>query len=336
VSPKSINYRTNSIIYFKGDQSDKIYILKAGRVVLNYIDIETGQDIHDIIKTGEFFGVKSALGRYAREETALVVVDSKVIAFSIPEFEQLASSNTRIITKMLKVFSNQLRRIHKQVKNLIYMDETINPERGLYSIGEYYIKNKKYRQSIYTLGRYLVYYPSGRYAQEATNKLNLAEKYLSEYGEGGGPGIADSNETTQEAPKPSRSTEELSEIEKKFYNAVSLVAKQDYNTALEEFKEILGNSTEEEYTSKSMYEIGRCFFFLKQHQNSIKFLTNFIQKYPKHPEINEAIYHVAKCNEALGHKEKALGLYKKLLTMIPEADSLSRKVKSAYRELSKD
>ena len=41
------------------------------------------------------------------------------MVFSVPEFEQLATKNTRIITKMLKVFSNQLRRIHKQVQTLL-------------------------------------------------------------------------------------------------------------------------------------------------------------------------------------------------------------------------
>jgi CRP-like cAMP-binding protein len=51
-----MQYKANSIIFFKGDISDKIFILKNGQVSLNYTDIETGQEIHDLIKTGEFFG----------------------------------------------------------------------------------------------------------------------------------------------------------------------------------------------------------------------------------------------------------------------------------------
>jgi len=39
--------------------------------------------------------------------------------------------NTRVVMKMLKVFSNQLRRIHKQVQNLLSSDEQMNPEEGL-------------------------------------------------------------------------------------------------------------------------------------------------------------------------------------------------------------
>ena len=184
MSPKAVQYRANSIIYFKGDQSDRIFLLNAGKVSLSSIDIETGQEVRDLIKMGEFFGVKSALGRYMREETAIVLQDSNVMVFSVPEFEQVASKNTRIITKMLTVFSNQLRRIHRQVQNLMVSDEQVNPETGLYKIGEYYLKNKRFGQALYSFKRYLVYYPTGSYATEVTSKIVQAEEFLSKYGSG--------------------------------------------------------------------------------------------------------------------------------------------------------
>ena len=61
--PKPLQYRAGSLIYFQGDPADKVFILQAGRVNLVYQDIETGQDVHDLVQPGEFFGVKSALGR---------------------------------------------------------------------------------------------------------------------------------------------------------------------------------------------------------------------------------------------------------------------------------
>ena len=93
-----------------------------------------GRRINEQIKTGEFFGVKSSLGKYPREETAMVLSDSTMLVFSVPEFEQVVLKNTRIIMKMLKVFSNQLRRIHQQVQNLISTsDSETDPEDGLFS-----------------------------------------------------------------------------------------------------------------------------------------------------------------------------------------------------------
>ncbi|NJL32642.1 MAG: Crp/Fnr family transcriptional regulator, partial [Chloroflexaceae bacterium] len=125
MAPKAMTYKPNSVIYFKGDVSDKIYILKSGRINLQSEDIETGQEVRDYIQTGEFFGVKSALGKYPREENAQVLTDADVVCFSVPEFEQMAAQNTRVIMKMLKVFSNQLRRIHKQVSNLLEKEEQL-------------------------------------------------------------------------------------------------------------------------------------------------------------------------------------------------------------------
>jgi CRP-like cAMP-binding protein/TolA-binding protein len=183
-------YKANSIIFFKGDKSDRIFILKSGQVSLNHTDIETGQEVHDLIKTGEFFGVKSALGRYARDETAQVLTDSTALAFTVPEFEQLAMHNPRIVIKMLRVFSNQLRRFHRKVQNLIGSEEQIKPETGLYKIGEYYMKNKRYSQALYAYKRYLTYHPSGKHAGDVTRKIPLAEEYLQKYGQGRGPGAA--------------------------------------------------------------------------------------------------------------------------------------------------
>ena len=107
--PKLISYTKGSLIYFENDKDDRIFVLQKGMVVLTSSDVETGEPVVEYAREGEFFGVKSAFGRFPREETATVVVDSQVIAMSVAEFEQLFSSNKQIIMKMLRVFSNQLR-----------------------------------------------------------------------------------------------------------------------------------------------------------------------------------------------------------------------------------
>jgi len=336
VSPKAIQYKANSIIFFKGDISDKIFILKSGQVSLNYTDIETGQEIHDLIKTGEFFGVRSALGRYAREETAQVLSNSVAIAFSVPEFEQLALQNTRIILKMLKIYSNMLRRIHKQVQNLIFSEEQIKPEEGLYRIGEYYLKNKRYSQALYAYKRYLTYYPSGHYATDVTQKIQTSEQYLQKYGQGKGPAVIPGEEATSQAvPKPadSRESQEMSAVAKQYYNAVSLLSQQKYQEALVQFRKIVAENQDAEYTAKSQYEMGRSLYYLKQHDASVQAFTTMIQKYPNHPDLREALYYVGKCYEEKGDPEKAKGFYSKILSLSGDEDAVIRKVKKALREL---
>jgi CRP-like cAMP-binding protein len=166
-----MQYQAKSIIYFEGDVSEKVYILQSGKICLNYIDIETGQEIREMAKTGEFFGVKSALGKYPREETVDVLANSNVLVFSVTEFETLFQNNIRISMQMLKVFSNQLRRIHRNVRNLLAFEDQTDPEKGLFNIGEYYYNNKKYKQALYAFRRYLTYYPTGFFQSQATQYI---------------------------------------------------------------------------------------------------------------------------------------------------------------------
>jgi len=292
--------------------------------------------------------VKSALGRYLREETAQVLADAAVIAFTVPEFEQLAMQNTRIIMKMLKVFSNQLRRVHKQVQNLIFTEEQIRPETGLYNIGEYYLKNKRYAQALYAFKRYLTYYPSGKYSAEVTQKLQQAEDYLSRYGQGRGPGPEAPARSAAPAPgagsgapaaaaspqarmEPERG--EMSDVAKLYYNAVSLMSQQKYQDAFVQFRKIAGEDLDPEYTAKAQYDMGRCLYYLAQFDASIQSFSALIQKYPKHPDLKEALFFVGKCYEAKKDTAKAKGFYNKILSMASEDDPLARKVKKALREL---
>ncbi len=340
MSPKAVQYRSNNIIYFKGDQSDRIFLLNSGKVSLSYVDIETGQEVRDLIKMGEFFGVKSALGRYMREETAVVLQDASVMVFSVPEFEQLAAKNTRIITKMLKVFSNQLRRIHRQVQNLMVSNEQVNPETGLFKIGEYYLKNKRFGQALYAFKRYLVYYPSGAFATDATAKLSQAEEYLSRYGSGPGPVATPAPApSTGAAPRPASAghaaatatAEGDSEVAQAYYNAVSLVSQERYTEAFKAFRKILEGPADAEYTPKAEFDMAKVLFYLKQYDNCIKSFTAIVQKSPKHPEMKDALFFVGKSYEEKGDTAKAGGFYKKIISLGSEDDAVVRKAKKALR-----
>lgn len=329
-----MTFKANSVIYFKGDLGDKIFILKSGKISMSSEDIETGQEVRDFIQTGEFFGVKSALGRYPREESTLVLSDADVVQFTVPEFELFVAQNTRVILKMLKVFSNQLRRIHARVSSLMVMEEKADPESGLFGIGEYYLKKRMYPQALYVFRRYLTYYPSGKFAREAANHSSTAEQYAQKYGAGKGPAVSvSSGPSSESAPAKTATAAELSDTAKLYYNAVSLFSQNNFTEAMKEFRKIAEAGQDEEYTVKSLYEIGRCFFQAKQYDQCIKHYTALIQKYPKMPDLPETLYYVGQSYEAKGDTARAASFYKKILTMSTEADPVQRRVKKALRSL---
>jgi TolA-binding protein len=371
--PKAGNYRANSVIYFQGDVSDRIFVLQAGKVSLNYTDIETGKDVHEIIAMGEFFGVKSALGKYPREENALVMADAQVLQFSVPEFEVFAQANTRIIMKMLKVFSNQLRRVHKQVENLLEKSEAQSPEAGLFRAGEYYLRNRQYSQSKYVFSRYLTYYPAGKLAEQASRYLEMSESGALKYGDGKGPAplIVDASRQDASRQAQGRAAKHeadrtgasaasgsagggqgaaaasqaepaaqktpgtgLSDAAKNYYDAVSLFTSEKYREALGGFKKIVEAKEDGEYASKAFFDMGRCLFMLQQYDLTIKHFTQLVQSNPKHPDLVDTLYFLGQSYEKKGDLERAKGFYKKILSMEPDEDASTRiKAKKAIRQL---
>lgn len=158
--PKKIAYAKGSIIYFEEDKDDRIFILQKGLIVLSSTDVETGAPVTEYAREGEFFGVKSAFGRFPREETATVVADSLVIAMSVAEFEQLFSSNKQIIMKMLRVFSNQLRAVHKKSEQILGSGEGVNPQAGMASVAQCFYDEEQYRSCCDICLKFLKLYPN--------------------------------------------------------------------------------------------------------------------------------------------------------------------------------
>jgi TolA-binding protein len=279
-----------------------------------------------MVQQGEFFGVKSALGRYAREENAVTLKDSTIMAFSVAEFENFATANTRIVMKMLTVFSNQLRRVHRQVANLLKTGEQ-NPEAGLFGLGEYYLKQKRYDYAQYAFSRYLTYYPSGENAQEATTNLELVERFLATGMITGAPSAKGAR-----APKASKAKTPAGDagLVKAYNDALNLAAQEKYQQAYLAFKQIEDDNSGSEWAAKSAFEIGRCFFTLKKFEECIQYYTSMLARYPRHPDLRNVVFVIGQSNERLGRKEQAAAFYKKVLDMpAPDGDEVTVKTKQA-------
>ncbi|MDR0400989.1 MAG: cyclic nucleotide-binding domain-containing protein [Treponema sp.] len=313
--PKSFQFRAGAVIYFKGDPADRVFILQNGMVNLIYQDMESGKDIHDMVQQGEFFGVKSALGHYGREENAVALKDSTIMAFSVPEFEAFAMANIRIVMKMLTVFSTQLRRVHRQLAMLLKTEEQ-NPEAGLFSVGEYYLKQKHFGHAKYVFSRYLTYYPGGKNTAAAEANLELAERSLA-----GGGGAA--------AAAPEEGGDSQA-----YRRALDLASREQYQQAYLIFKQIADANPESEWAVKSVLEIGRCFYTLGKFAECIQFFSRALGKYPRHPDLREIVFFIGRSNERLGKGEQARIFYRKVLSMPAEKeDGIAVKVKEALEGL---
>ncbi len=176
--PKAISYTKGSIIYFEGDTDDRVFILQKGRVVITTTDVETKLQTTEQVKQGEFFGVKSAIGHFPREETVMTLEESTCIAMSSQEFEALFSNNKQLIMKMLKVFSNQLRQIHKKTESVLNKNDSVNQMSGLYSVAKAFYDDSKWQSCFDVCTTYLKLYPLAPHVKEIKEMLLKANAYV--------------------------------------------------------------------------------------------------------------------------------------------------------------
>ncbi len=157
--PKAMQYTKGSIIYFEGDKDERIFIMQSGQVLLTSTDIESGQPVAEQVKSGEFFGVKSALGHFGREETATALVPTVAVSLTVQEFEILFSNNKALIMKMLRVFSNQLRQIHKKTESILN-NVTADQQSGMLAVAKSFYDDEQYRSACDVYLKFLKRYPN--------------------------------------------------------------------------------------------------------------------------------------------------------------------------------
>ena len=172
--PKAMQYTKGSIIYFEGDHDERIFIMQQGAVLLTSTDIESGQPVAEQVKSGEFFGVKSALGHFRREETATALVPTVAVALTIQEFEILFSNNKVLIMKMLRVFSNQLRQIHKKTESILNNIQE-DQQSGMLAVAKSFYDDEEYRSACDVYMKFLKRYPNSPQKDEVLKKFNDAK-----------------------------------------------------------------------------------------------------------------------------------------------------------------
>ncbi len=323
--PKALQYKPNSVIYFAGDVDDRVFLLQRGRIALTSTDIETGKQITEYIREGEFFGVKSALGHFPREESIMVITDSLCLAFSTPEFEQFVQQNTRIIMKMLKVFSNQLRHIHRQIESLLDSEEQTNPDDGMYSVASCFFNSQQFSAASEVAVRYLRLYPNGKHAMEmkqiAQNRGGADHGFGERTAAERGQPSADSG---RRAGGPVGNDPNLA-----LTLAEGLVGQEKWDEAYKQYHSIIeiGDSPA---LGKAYAGAGRCLYEQQEYVRCIQLLSVYIGKDPKTLQLAQILMYMGLCYKAMEQDEKAKAFFGKALSMA--TPDLVPQIKQLYAE----
>lgn len=321
--PKVANYRAKSVIYFEGDRSEKIFILQSGRVSLNTRDLETGEPVRTSVQMGEFFGISSALGKYPRTEDAMVLSESSVITLTVSEFEQLAASNPRISTKILKLFSTQLRIIHEKVRSLLKEEDQVDPGKGLFHCGEYYMAHERYYFAHHAFSKYLKLFPGGNYRETVEEYLRQVQSLLgSEQFEG-------FSENTGSR------TEDLSEhLQDEMETGKSLYEEKDYTAAGKVFRRVVDSAesgTEVHQEATLFY--GRCLYQSGQFDEMIELLSDFARSNSAYERIYEMLFYIGAGYKSLNNTAKAKAFLERAHQLAPAKDPIQKQAQVLLKEL---
>ena len=183
--PKAVSYAQGAIIFFSGDRDEHIYIVQSGLILNQEVDIETGQQITEKLKPGEFFGVKSTLARMPHMVTAYAATDSVVIVMTLQEFEKLFANKRDVTEKMLRVFSKTLREIHHKMQSILHNDAVAIPQDlGMMMVAKAFYDDDEFFSCASVLTRLLEKMPDAGNKEAAEKLLADAKVKAEQYAHG--------------------------------------------------------------------------------------------------------------------------------------------------------
>ena len=108
------------------------------------------------------------------------------------------------------------------------------------------------------------------------------------------------------------------------------VEKKQYPLAIKQFTPVL-DSGNDVIIAESLYEIGKCNFFLTQYNQSFSFLRRLTADYPNSVFANQAYYYIGMCHFAQKHWKKAIDSLRMVGTAVAQDDDATRYAEGGQR-----
>ncbi|MFQ5742096.1 MAG: Crp/Fnr family transcriptional regulator [Acidobacteriota bacterium] len=115
-------YEQGTQIYCAGDLSDRIYVLKSGKVKLSKTAEDGKEFILYFIRPGEVFGELAITGQALRSGSATVVEDAFVCSIRREHFEDFILRNPDVALEISKIIGERKQKIEQRVLDLVTKD----------------------------------------------------------------------------------------------------------------------------------------------------------------------------------------------------------------------
>lgn len=117
-----ILYHPGQCMYYQGDLSNQIYIIKEGRVRVYLLDKE-GQEITlEIIEKGRIFGDSSFLNQTTRPTTVEAITKVELYACTLESLLPYLTKSPELTTTIFKLLIQNMNTLSSHVHNLYFLD----------------------------------------------------------------------------------------------------------------------------------------------------------------------------------------------------------------------
>lgn len=115
------NWPKKSVVYEYGDQTDRLYFVKAGSVKVSKYSAEGKEMIMSIYKTGEIFGLDSIFSEdNKRSEVVEFIEDGLTCSLSINDVKSLLTTNLEFNKSIFKLIGERSEKIQKRLESLFF------------------------------------------------------------------------------------------------------------------------------------------------------------------------------------------------------------------------
>jgi len=116
------NFPHNAVIYRPGDTSDRVYLLKAGRVRLMRVGKNGSRSVMSVLRPGDLFGELFRPDGAAVEELAVAAGEAEVWSIESRDFRTQLEARPALALDVIRAFADRVRSLHKRVLGLTFKE----------------------------------------------------------------------------------------------------------------------------------------------------------------------------------------------------------------------
>lgn len=169
-------YKKGSYVLIEGNESrDVFYIIKEGQVIAQRSIEKITQNQGETFKTGDFFGVISAMSGHPSTETVTAQTDLVLLTVRRDQFGLLIKQSAPLAMKIIRYFSKKLRFFDSLLTQLTSKKKEQDSDFSqIYNIAEYYFNSGAMPLALYAYQKYLDLVPNGSLIK---NAKDIMERY---------------------------------------------------------------------------------------------------------------------------------------------------------------